>query len=380
MSRFFLTTAHQTSVLPVVDLTKSEVVLRRAHHVLAWILHFYIQTLPPDAEIRIPPPLAIPLLQVCAQLQLPPLLSYSDNVLYNWSLKFPSSAVTPALDNLRCQTLFTGTSDEEEFYLCSARIELRGVEALGLMQATMDEMFVGDAIAVRRIAVYLQRMATVIKELRALLLSVRDTCNPKVYYQDIRPWLRGADSVPRERKWTFEGIENVPGLQEPMELSGPSAGQSSLIHALTIFLGVDVYSHSGPSSGPASVADKDQPSFLERMQSYMPRHHRAFLAHLAANPRPVRGLVLSAGDPDLLASYNAAVLSLKEFRDAHMVIVALYIIGPASKAKKEGREGRAVEEYGALKGTGGTDMAKFLKDVRDRTAKSVIPALVGHSG
>ena len=300
-------------------------------------------------------------------MQLPPVLSYSDNVLYNWELKTPSSDVLPALDNIRCQTLFTDTNDEQEFYLCSARIELRGVEALELMRATMDEMFVGDAIAVRRITAYLHQMATVIKDLNALLLSVRDGCDPQVYYRDVRPWLRGADSDPRKRKWVFEGIDTVPGLHEPTELSGPSAGQSSLIHALTIFLGVDVYSQS-PSSSGSSTPDK--PSFLSRMQSYMPRHHRTFLLHLAANPRPLRGLVVSAADPDLVASYNAAVLSLKEFRDAHMKIVALYIVSPAAKAKREAN--RAIEEKGPLKGTGGTDMVRFLKGVRDSTAKSVI--------
>ena len=116
-------------------------------------MHFYIHTLPPDDPIRIPPPITIPLLQVSRQLQMPPVLTYSDNVLYNWRLDSDDPDELPTIPTLKCQTSFTSTKDEAEFYLVSARIELAGVEALELMRSTMDEMFVGDGI--RRITNYL---------------------------------------------------------------------------------------------------------------------------------------------------------------------------------------------------------------------------------
>lgn len=361
---------------------KSEVVLRRSHLVLGWIMHFYIHSLPPDVPVVIPPPVTIPLLQICAELQLPPVLTYSDDVLYNWQLKTPSEDGSIALDNLRCQTLFTETVDEEEFYLTSSRIELKGVEALELMQATMDEVFVGDEIANRRITSYLHKMAAVIEELRKILLTVRDGCSPDVFYHEIRPWFRGQDSDRNKRKWVFDGLEQDPSLREPTELSGPSAGQSSLVHALDIFLGVDQYSHSsaviGSGTSSAEAADA-KAAFLDRMQLYMPRHHRNFLNHLAANPRPLRQLVAAAEDAALLEAYNAAVLAMKGFRDAHMVVVALYIIGPSRRpAPGEVPVVRPnfTKDYGeaaALKGTGGTELVKFLKDVRDRTAGAVLP-------
>ncbi|KAI6135606.1 hypothetical protein EV401DRAFT_1897140 [Pisolithus croceorrhizus] len=40
----------------------------------------------------------------------------------------------------QCQKRFTGTYDEEEFYLACAPIELRGFEAFKLMHASMGEM------------------------------------------------------------------------------------------------------------------------------------------------------------------------------------------------------------------------------------------------
>ena len=200
-------------------------------------MHFYIHSLPPDAEIRIPASITVPLLEVCAQLQLPPVITYADDVLYNWALKVPSAEPIPALDNLRSLALFTGTRDEEEFYLTSARIELRGVDALEVMRVTMDELFIGDALATRRITRYLHSLSRVIDDLAQLLISVRDGVDPEIFYHTIRPWFNGADSG--TRRWFFEGLDARPDLVLPDELSGPSAAQSPLIHSLDVFLGID---------------------------------------------------------------------------------------------------------------------------------------------
>jgi indoleamine 2,3-dioxygenase len=367
-------------VLSITELKRSEVLLRRAHHVLGWIMHFYIHSLPPDAPVVIPPPITLPVLQVSAHLQLPPVLTYSDDVLYNWDLIKPSTTSVPALDNLRCQTLFTSTTDESEFYLTSARIELKGVDALDLMQNIMDEAFVGDSIAHARIASCLTRMSVVIQELRAILLSVREGCDPTRFYHEIRPWFRGADSDMAKRKWVFEGIELDPSLHEPTELSGPSAGQSSLIHALDVFLCVDRSQASPSSSTTATLNDSAKVAFLDRMRLYMPRHHRKFLHHLSSAPRPLRELVLNSEDPMLLEAYNGAVKALKEFRDAHMKVVAMYIIGPSRRPPPSpggetmhvGPERKGGEHEPRLKGTGGTDLVRFLKDVRDRTAAAIV--------
>jgi indoleamine 2,3-dioxygenase len=422
----------QLPALPTVDLCQSELLLRRSHHVLAWTMHFYIHSLPPVAEIRVPASIGVPLLQVCVQLQLPPVITYSDDVLYNWALKAPSRDPIPALDNLRCLTSFTGTRDEDEFYLASARIELRGVDALEIMRATMDELFVGDMLAARRITRYLHSLVRVLDDLARLLLAVRDGCDPEIFYHLIRPWFNGADSG--SRKWTFEGIEDSgdgahspqSGIRVPAELSGPSAAQSSLIHAMDTFLGVDhtgnpaahpsAHHFEGSSSSPSSsltpapeagasttTATAHGPPakapFLTRMRAYMPRHHRNFLRHLGAAPRPLRAAVARMGDTALTEAYNAAVDALRRFRDAHLRIVALYIVGPSHRcaptyAAPFRAEGAAAEACagqssvavgtgtgeavpGLLRGTGGTDLVRFLKGVRDRTSETAFPAGCG---
>ena len=123
----------------------------------------------------------------------------------------------------------------------------------------------------------------------------------------------------------------------------------------------------------------DRTAFLTRMQSYMSRHHRNFLHHLSVNPRPLRSLVLAADDPALLEAYNAAVKSLKEFRDAHLIIVALYIVAPAKRMRAghqtiEAQPKETVSNAAntILKGTGGTNLVRFLKSVRDQTAGALV--------
>ena len=342
------------------------VLLRRSHLVLAYILHFYVQSLPPTDPVSIPRSITLPLLRISKQLDIPPVLTYSDTVLYNWRFKTNPELgdVFPKLNNIRSQTTFTGLVDEEEFYLCSARIELRAVEILEMMRMTMDETFIGDAIAVRRVTEHLNVIADEIYTLKSLLLAVQNLCDPDVYYNEARPWFRGQDSFDNQRKWVFEGVDEDPDLHSPTEVSGPSAGQSSIIHAFDVFLGVD---HQATSPG--------QPSFMSRMQSYMPKKHRLFLDHIRANPRPLRAFVRDMNDEALLIAFNRAVLALKEFRDAHMIIAALYILGPARRAAKKRLEveaGVSSLPRQPMKGTGGTNLVKFLKDTRNRTEETII--------
>ncbi|KAF5359434.1 hypothetical protein D9756_003644 [Leucocoprinus leucothites] len=352
------------------ELTTS-VLLRRAHLVLAFLQQFYVQSLPPHVSpIIIPRSIAIPILRVSQNLGLPPILTYSDTVLYNWHVDPTRGGPTdteneglPTPQNVRTHTMFTNTVDEEEFYLCSARIELRGVEALELMRMTMDETFVGDSIAIRRISEYLKRMMSVIDDLRILLLDVKKLCQPDVYYNEVRPWFRGQDTDKGNRRWVFEGVDEDPSLEQPTELSGPSAAKASATSRL--------------------------PSFMNRMQIYMPKNHRTFLNHLDANPRPLRTFVLASQDEEMKEAYNRAVMALKEFRDAHMIITALYVIGPARRAARAAMEqlkavnvdsnvglvGGAKKDEAkddTLRGTGGTDLVKFLKDTRTRTTEAVI--------
>lgn len=301
--------------------------------------------------------------------------------------------------------------------------------------------------------------------MKEILLGVKNECDPTVFCYKIRPWFRGVDSFDsvssgsvKKNEWVFEGLEKDTSLYPPSELSGPSAGQSTLVHALDVFLGVDQYSTCAQSPSPASrfptgfssvhppFANFGQASqsetksgvsvlltprrpvistvtgaepmvtahelgkrgltrtksyqvpspprtSMERMQLYMPRHHRLFLKHLAASPQPLRLFVENEmqevanreSDSEVLAgrklkeAYNAAVLALKEFRDAHMQIVTCYVILPSARRSasekpelEKSEEEREHAERLGMKGTGGTNLVRFLKEVRHRTTEALI--------
>ncbi|PWN39303.1 Indoleamine 2,3-dioxygenase [Ceraceosorus guamensis] len=410
---------------------------RRAHLVLSFLAHFYLHSQPEPTEdslaplaqgwneakdgkgkgrehdvsleaaddaadaaqeaagiyaATVPASLAVPWTGLSRHLDLPPILTYATTVLWNWQYKDPARGL--ALDNVKIRNTFSGTASEEHFYLISLLIELRGVEALELMRISLDEAFVADHLARRRIAHYLSRLVAVVHDLTTLLAKMKEACDPVTFYWGIRPWFRGGDSAPRGGQgWIYEGVDE-PGQKRL--LNGPSAGQSSLIHALDVFLDVD---HTRLKPRGAAHSARQQPdvahalserdagikenaTFMEKMQMYMPGPHRAFLTHLrnlsfdddhetfcrlngleGASPstsppsdsassssddmdvdnvppppsHPIRSLAIAkevSGKPfqdDLASAYDAALISLRVLRDEHMRIAALYIISQARK-------------------------------------------------
>ena len=126
----------------------SLLMLRRAHVALGFLEHFYVHSLPPHEPVVIPAPIGVPMLQVSLLLDMPPLLTYPDTTLYNYAPIIERGAPVPHLDNITNQTTFTETTDEVEFYITSARIELRGVAVLNIVKASMDAVLNGDIQAV----------------------------------------------------------------------------------------------------------------------------------------------------------------------------------------------------------------------------------------
>ncbi|EIW84551.1 Indoleamine 2,3-dioxygenase [Coniophora puteana RWD-64-598 SS2] len=434
-------------VLSGEPLMSSEHFLRRAHHVLAYLLHFYVNSLPPSTPVIIPHSISLPILSVSCKMDLPPVLTYSDNVLYNWhvseteppkgglskgviagpaeSMLGPSSADKdafgfyspkfPTVDRVTVLQTFTSTRSEEVFYLASQRVELAGARALALMETVLDELFLSDDLAFRRITSYLDSLASVIAEMQQALESLKDGCEPEVFYGEVRGWFFGEKEG---NPWVWEGAEEA-GFEKPTKTKGPSAGQSTVIHALDIFLGLGncVATRDGDASANGGEASYRSPgSLLRDMQAYMPERHRALLIHLSVTPRQLRAAIdgrvassraMSSDDWDsesldtdtqaLLDAYNASVAAVRSLRDGHIRIVAAYIVSPAANERTRltekgsakddvteletpvdiGKASRtaaqhAVKEARELKGTGGTDLVRFLKGVRDQTAHAAL--------
>lgn len=213
----------------------------------------------------VPKSLAIPLVEVSRVLNIAPVLTFADTVLWNYALIDSSKPLSA--DNIRSQTLFTASSkaarDEQNFYLCCLGIEMRGIEALNLIVKYQNMSCVSSPHAIAEIQGALGRLSNVINDLTSILMSVRCSCDPHAFYFAIRPWFRGSDAGgPSSPGWIFEGVGNSKDL----ELSGPSAGQSAMIHSLDMFLDVDHKLEKPRLPAPSELNKKADRSFMQRMQ------------------------------------------------------------------------------------------------------------------
>ncbi|KAF8605440.1 Indoleamine 2,3-dioxygenase [Ceratobasidium sp. AG-I] len=380
-------------VLSTISLQDDVRLLRRAHHVLAFLVHFYVHSTPPAqpaAPMLVPKSLAVPLVEVSRVLEIAPVLTFADTVLWNYALIDSSKPLSH--DNIRSQTLFTASTkaarDEQNFYLCCLGIEIRGIEALQLITKYQNMPSVSSPQAISEIQGALGRLCDVINDLTGILTSVRCSCDPHAFYFAIRPWFRGSDAGgPSSPGWIFEGVGNSSDL----ELSGPSAGQSSLMHSLDVFFDVDHKLEKPRFPAPSEQNKKADRTFMQRMQRYMPGRHQQFLNALGSSANPMREVVVRT--PALHEAYDSCIRALKSFRDAHMRIACLYVVSMSRSeaaqdaARKAGCPVAAmfdtmrqngelpappVVERKVVRGTGGNELSNLLKACRDATTRALV--------
>ncbi|CAE6422792.1 unnamed protein product [Rhizoctonia solani] len=380
-------------VLSTASLRDDVRLLRRAHHVLAFLVHFYVHSTPPAqpaAPMLVPKSLAIPLVEVSRVLEIAPVLTFADTVLWNYALIDSSKPLST--DNIRSQTLFTASTkaarDEQNFYLCCLGIEIRGIEALNLITKYQNMQCTNSPQAIAEIKGALGKLCDLINDLTSILTSVRCTCDPHAFYFAIRPWFRGSDAGgPKSPGWIFEGV----GDSSELELSGPSAGQSSVMHSLDVFLDIDHKLEKPRLPAPSELNKKSDRSFMQRMQRYMPGQHQKFLNALGSSANPLRELVVRT--PALHESYDTCIMALKNFRDAHMRIACLYVVSMSRSeaaqdaARKAGCPVAAmfdkmrqngelpappVIERKVVRGTGGNELSNLLKACRDATTRALV--------
>jgi len=364
---------------PVIstDVLQSDLrLLQRAHMVLAWLVNFYVHSMPPSTSesIIVPRALAVPLVEVSRVLRIAPILTFADTVLWNWELVNPYLPVS--VDNMRFTNLFSGTEDERNFYATSARAELAGVEMLHIINDYSKLPNITDMTSISKISRDLSKLTAIIEELNGIIQSVRSVVDPHVFYWEIRPWYEGSQAKgPTEPGWVYEGV----GDSDTLDLSGPSAGQSSVMHALDIFLDIDHKLKDRRSPAPSANNKKADLGFMERMRLYMPGKHRDYLEHLGSMSRPIRQLAMQT--PALREPYDTAVMALKKLRDLHIRIACLYIVSMSRSAPPVGCGCPVVammaklekeRATGPSRGTGGNEVALLLKAGRDATRRAVL--------
>ncbi|KAJ7572055.1 Indoleamine 2,3-dioxygenase [Mycena floridula] len=343
--------------------------LKRAHLLLAWLVHYYVHSIPPtDEPVHVPACLAIPLVEVSTRLGIAPILTFADTVLWNWDLIDESLPVS--IENINFQNLFSGTEDERSFYIASAMAEFRGIEMLRIIDDYNRLPDLTGLPSISKVLRLLTRLKVIIEDISDIVQSVRPNCDPHTFFFDIRPWYEGADAQgPSAPGWIFDGVPN----SDLLYLSGPSAGQSSVMHALDIFLDIDHKLKQRRSPAPSPANKQADHGFMERMRRYMPGKHQEYLAHLAATPRSIRELAQKV--PAVREPYDNAVMALKKLRDLHIRIACLYIVTMSKtvpEAPTNCPAGAMMERLQASRVKGKGPLSILLKAGRDATRRAVL--------
>lgn len=334
---------------------------------------------------RIPPQLTVPLFEVCDRLEVPPVATYAGVCLWNYKPVFPDEPAD-SLSNLACLQTFTGSLDEQWFYLVSVAIEARGAPSIPLMLQAITAARVGKT---RVVTECLQRLAEILDEITSLLQRLYENCDPYVFYNRIRPYLAGSKNMADAglpRGLLYDDGRNPP---EYRQYGGGSNAQSSLIQFFDIVLGVEhrptgVTRQDQSTTAPTEDAPKSRHGFIHEMRAYMPGSHRRFLEDVDSIAN-IRSFVEERrNDPALRLAYDACLSMLRNMRDKHIQIVSRYIIIQSRGARRASQSGQPPQAMNLatvvpsdskkLRGTGGTALIPFLKQARDETGEPAIDA------
>ncbi|XP_049627874.1 indoleamine 2,3-dioxygenase 2 [Suncus etruscus] len=342
----------QVNKMPLLDcqLLKGYREHRLAHLVLSFITMGYVwQEGETQPKKVLPQNLALPFVEVSKRLGLPPILVHSDLVLSNWTLRDPEGPME--IRNLDTIFLFPGDKSLRGFILVTLLVEKAAVPGIKALVRAVNSILQQNRVSLLQA---LQELRLSIQDMTRALGQMHDYVDSDIFYAVIRCFLSGwKDNPAMPLGLIYEGVS-----KEPLEYSGGSAAQSTVLHAFDEFLGI--------------CHDKESAEFLQRMRDYMPPSHRAFLEEIRLAPS-LRDHILFSGDGELLITYNKCVEALTELRSYHITIVSKYIIIASSKAKSS----KSINLPGSSqdleeRGTGGTSVLRFLKSVRNKTLETVL--------
>ncbi|KAJ5216340.1 Indoleamine 2-3-dioxygenase [Penicillium cinerascens] len=354
--------------LPILTTSwlRSEPEWRRAYSILGFLTHAYIWGGEKPKDI-LPPCISKPLMEISSRLGLPPCATYAALTLWNFTTAPEADLTDP--DNVSLLTSFTGTKDEEWFMVISVAIEAKGARLLSLM---LDAIAAATVHDIQRLTALLYSFSDGLRDLTTTLNRMYEKNDPNVFFYVLRPFLAGSKNMTAAGLPDGVFYDVGEGQGKWHQYSGGSNAQSSLIQTFDIFLGVN---HS------ATGDIKPGTGYIQEMRNYMPASHRHFLEKLS-DLSNIRAYVTSAQDaPELKEAYNAAVMTLSSFRDAHIQIVTRYIVMPARSGLPAEHtsdkvnlatassqiDGLQDNKPSGLYGTGGTSLIPFLKQTRDTT-------------
>ena len=289
----------------------------------------------PEAPASLPAAVARPMWLLAERLGQPPILTYSQYVLDNWSLIDKNGPID--LSNVYMPQHFLAGQDEAWFVLVHVGIEAAAGRMLARIPAAVEAAVQKDS---RALTDELDEMIDVWGEMQDVFNRMPERCDPYMYFQRVRPWIHGwRDNPALPDGIIYEGVEETGG--KPQAFRGQTGSQSSIVPVMDAFLSVG-HGHD-PLRG-----------YLDELHIYRPPKHREYIDEIRA-ASAVRAAVKQAADPSLTQAYNDCLEALTRFRTRHLEYAASYIA-----KQSRGAAGNTPDV-----GTGGTPFMKYLKKHRD---------------
>uniref|UniRef100_A0AAY4ATK2 Indoleamine 2,3-dioxygenase 2-like n=1 Tax=Denticeps clupeoides TaxID=299321 RepID=A0AAY4ATK2_9TELE len=334
---------HQMPLLET-HFMKSHRELRLAHLALSVMTMGYVwQEGDRDTVKVLPRILAVPYCEVSQRLGLPPILTHADAVLANWKKKDPQG-------NLELLLSLPGGESVRGFFLVTMLVELAAVPGVKAIPKVIAGVRQGEVATVTRALDSISLAINGMKEAFKLMHGVHLCC-------------RWKDNPCMAEGLVYEGVQ-----AEPMEFSGGSAAQSSLLHCFDELLGVKHETKSG--------------TFLTRMRDYMPPAHKQLIQDISSHRPSLRDFVLERNNAGLVSAFDRCVSQLVSFRSYHINVVSRFIAVPAARAKQLRSQDQGSEPDQAIigkaptaleeRGTGGSAIMSLLKTARDQTSNVTI--------
>jgi len=318
---------------------------QRAYVILGFLTQAYVWEEKTSPSAIVPASLGDPFIKVCEHLGMEPILSYAGLCIWNWVPEGQIRTSHPSLTlsdfgNIKSCALFTGTRDEDAFYLVPVMVE---AQAGPLVQLLLDALNADQQAAPRTLLATLETCTTTLKAMGETLAVLHQNCDPTIFYQQIRPMIAG--SVGAEDKGLPNGIvfQRSDGSQLSTKCVGGSAAQSALFQFLDHMFGVH-----------------HESKMLVEMRGYMPKNHRCFLEIVEQLPSLRDKIEQYPEDQQLKIAFQDVIDAFRQWRTKHVVIVSRYIVQPAAIETR----GKSAPEQ---KGTAGSLPIPFLKQYRDET-------------
>lgn len=272
-----------------------------------------------------------------ASLGLPLVLTHASVDLFNWSPIDPTKEI--CLDNMKCNFLMTMTKDEEWFYLIMIEIERLGENIFNEVSHNFDK----DNL--------LKIVNESLKKMIIVIQRIEEKCDPKVFFNVLRPYLSGSEDIPLfidsnfftskltkcfsflEKNTQYPFLRCLCG-KKGYRFRGGSAAQSSIIQLIDIILQTSEHY-------PEHALE-----FLKDMRNYMPIEDRNFLINAEFIFKNIKY--------DNKKLYIECLENLIKFRQAHFRIIHTYILSFTNINNAE------------EKGTGGTNIKDFITSIFEK--------------